>query len=104
MGWTAWSQKVPLIPRLRGGQFLVEWHTCLDTELCLAPSYVHVLLLLIKLLNNLSPFRRYRKQAMNSVMENAWNSGSCGGRDGVVPWRRSSSGTAVAVESGSVHL
>lgn len=32
MVWTAWSQKVPLIPRLRGRQFHVEWHTCLDTK------------------------------------------------------------------------
>lgn len=32
---------------------------------CLAHSYVHMVVFLIKLLNNLSSSRRYRKQAMN---------------------------------------
>lgn len=66
-------------------------------SVCLAHSYVHMLLFLIKLFDILSPSRWYRRLAVSSVVEDVWNSGGCGRRGGLFL------GEGAAVGSGSVH-
>lgn len=101
MGWTAWSQKVLLSPRLRGRQLPAEWHTCLDAvspDCLLGAQLCACVIMKNKVVEQPVPSQEVQEAAMNSVIV------AVAEEMGFFPRRGSSSGVAVAVESGSGHL